>query len=133
MTRGERIIDFSKQAQALISAALPFLDVKLSLLPFLNPQIPADMSRISGLLVFVCGCLVFNVARRWMYPKTTIVLGSFGVLLAFGSIFVILLIFDGIVFSHSPSMQDLAIRAAYVGLFGGVSMPIGWTAAIIFS
>jgi hypothetical protein len=130
----DKLIEFVKQLQSLVAAALPLFPAKVTeVLPFLNPQIASDMGAVSCLLALIISLVIYNLSKPTQSPTTARLLMLFGVFLALGSLLMTLMIFDKILFSASPDLQDLAVRSLYVLFFTGTAAPLGWIAAILLN
>lgn len=118
-----------KQLQALPSTVLPFVTAKLPILPFLNPQIAADMWPISAIFAFVGCCLIYNLTVTPHVATSALFAAILGFLLAAISVLVIVLVYVGVLYGADPTWQDLSVRIAFFALFAGLACPAGWAAA----
>jgi Kef-type K+ transport system membrane component KefB len=123
------ILEVLKQLQALISAALPFLTTKLSLLPFLNPQIAEELWPITCVLALVSSSITYNLSQRFQKPRMGRMLAVLGAAFAVISTVSMLAVVDGLVFSGKPELQDFSVRSMFVLLFVGIGLAIGYASS----
>jgi hypothetical protein len=106
---------------AVVTAALPYLIGKIPLLPFLNPQIAADVGAFAAVLSFAAAIYAYNIGRPPPAPTPSplmIVVGAFGLVVALAGLFLLLTITDGLVI-------ETYARIAFVACFVGIALTIG--------
>jgi hypothetical protein len=108
---------------ALVSGALPVISGKAPILPFLNPQIAADLWAITALFAVVASLFSYNLARPTTTPASTpsITLAAIGLAGGIAALFVMIVINYGLV-------PGTYLRMVYVLCFVGVAFTVGWGA-----
>jgi hypothetical protein len=108
---------------ALVSGALPFISGKVPILPFLNPQIAADLWGITALFAVVASLFSYNLVRPTTTPasKLSVVLAAMAFAVAILALFGMIVISDGWVLGTY-------LRMAYVLCFVSVAFTVGWGA-----
>lgn len=85
---------------AVVTAALPYLTGKIPILPFLKPQITADVGVIAAIFSFGAAIYAYNIGRPPLAPLASplmIVVGALGLVVALAGLFLLLIITDGLV------------------------------------
>jgi hypothetical protein len=131
------IDDLLKQGiSSLVSAALPSAtNPKIFQLPFMNPQIPADLWLITAVLAFIGSFLTYGLAKPTSVPAGTPTSPPSGVSvsLALGGFIVAVLALIALIFvtqqlvTVDPGLESFLIRIAYLFLFVGAGLPLGWS------
>jgi hypothetical protein len=121
---------------SLVSAALPSAtNPKLFQLPFLNPQVPAELWLITAVLAFVASFLTYGLAKPLAGPTGTPAPppSKVSVSLAVGGFIVALIALIALIFitlqirTIDPGLEAFIVRIAYILLFVGVGPPLGWS------
>lgn len=125
------ISDLIKQgASSLVTAAIPIvMNGKFFQLPFVNPQVPADLWLASALLAFVGSFLSYGLARPGAPPQpasrvsisfaiVSFLLGVFGL--------IAIIFMTSRLISIEPGWESFMTRIAYVLFFVGLGPPLGW-------
>jgi hypothetical protein len=115
-----------KQLQAFISAALPFVATKISLLPFLNPQIADDQWPITSILSLAASGVTYNLSQRFQKPKMARYLALLGLACAVVMILGLLALVGNLMFSTHPELQDFLARSMFILLFVGIGLTLGY-------
>jgi hypothetical protein len=128
--------DLLKQGiSSLVSAALPSAtNPKVFQLPFLNPQIPADLWLITAVLAFVASFLTYGLAKPPTVAAGTPTPPASGVsvsLAVIGFVVAVLALIALIFIAQrlmaiDPGLESFLIRIAYILLFVGMGPPLGW-------
>lgn len=131
------MLDLVKQViSSLLSAALPTAtNPKLFQLPFVNPQVPADLWLITAVLTFVASFLTYGLVK----PQTLAPVGTPAppastvsvVFATIGFIVAVLALISLIVITQrlghlDAGLESVLNRIAYVALFVGMGPPLGW-------
>jgi hypothetical protein len=130
------ITDLLKQGMSsLLTATIPgATNPRFFQLPFLNPQVPADLWLITAVLTFTATFLVYGLAKPPTAAAGTptppasgasISLAVGGLLLAVVALIALIFITQRLM-AIDPGWESFSIRIAYVLLFVGMGPPLGW-------
>ncbi len=105
------------------------------MLPFLNPQIPAELGPVSLFVAMIIGLFVCSYSREPRPPSSptsaSIRLASVGVgVMVLGCIGMILI--SSRTISIDPNWESLGVRFAYFCFVVGAGAPLGWITARAF-
>jgi hypothetical protein len=123
-------LDFVKQAQALVPAALPFFATYFQT-P--NPDISEELWFYTSALSFVASALTYNISRprqRTGFARIrdilVLILPFLGFILSVISLVFLWLLVENLILSEFPTRQYLAGELAFSGFFVGLGLASGW-------
>jgi hypothetical protein len=130
------VTDLLKQGlSSLVPAALTgATNPRFFQLPFLNPQVPADLWLIVTVLAFIASFLTYGLAKPPTVAAGTptppasgvsVFLAVGGLLLAVAALIALLFITQRLM-TIDPGLESFLVRIAYVLLFVGMGPPLGW-------
>ncbi|WP_156527094.1 hypothetical protein [Bradyrhizobium sp.] len=131
------IKDLLKQGlSSLSAAAIPSAtNPKIFQLPFLNPQVSADLWLIVAVLTFIASFMTYGFARPpsglpagTLSPATrfSILFAIAGFVVALVGLLALLFITQRLM-SFDPGWESFLVRVAYITMFVGMGPPLGWS------
>jgi hypothetical protein len=121
---------------SLVAAAIPSAtNPKIFQLPFINPQVPADLWLVTAVLTFVASFLTYGLAKPPSgapagtppspASRVSVFLAAGGFIFALLALITLLFITQRLA-TIDPGWESFLIRAAYLLFFVGMGPPLGW-------
>jgi hypothetical protein len=120
------VLEILKQLTAILPALLPLFAKRLSLLPFLNPQIAEDQWPITAILALCASCISYNFSRHYQKRRLAGYLALAGLVAAVVSLLGMLALVNNLILAGYPSLQDFSARSQFVLLFVGIGLCMGY-------